>query len=88
MQNARNLGIQTGIGPQITLAALFIGGYFIILISMLSGIISPAEGLRDMTLILIGVLAGEIPRIMAYFFGSTKGSSDKNAFMAAAMNRK
>ena len=52
---------------------------------MLSGMISPALELKDMTLILIGVLAGEIPRIMSFFFGSTKGSSDKNAYMAAAM---
>ena len=35
-------------------------------------------------MILIGVLAGEVPRIMSFFFGSSKSSQDKNQYMAAA----
>ncbi len=85
-QSARDLAVKTGIGPQLTLAALFVGGYFVILVMVLSGWLTPSEGLKDMAMILIGVLAGEVPRIMSFFFGTTKGSSDKNAYLAAAQS--
>lgn len=82
-QSARNMAINTSLTPQIILAAAFIGGYFIILILLLSGVISPADAVRDMALILLGVLAGEVPRIMSFFFGTTKSSGDKNQMIAA-----
>ena len=86
VQHARDFSVKTGIAPQLVLAGLFIGGYFLILISILSGYISPAEGVKDMALILLGVLAGEVPRIMSFFFGSSKSSQDKNVYLAAAQS--
>lgn len=82
VQSARETMVSTSMLPQLSLAGLFVGGYFIILVGVLSGSLTPASSMRDMAMILIGVLTGEVPRIMAFFFGSTKGSSDKNAFIA------
>jgi len=83
VQESRLLAREKGMAPHMTLTALLIGGYFAIFMAVLSGYVSPAEGLKDIALILLGVLAGEVPRIMAWWFGSTNGSSDKNQYMAA-----
>jgi hypothetical protein len=83
VQDSRLLAREKGLAPHMMLTALFIGGYFAIFMAVLSGYVAPAEGLKDMALILLGVLAGEVPRIMSWWFGSTKGSSDKNQYMAA-----
>ena len=48
IQSARVMAVKTGVAPQVTLAALFIGGYFIILIMVLSGYLTPTEALKDM----------------------------------------
>ena len=83
VQDSREHVDRTGVAPHITLTILFVGGYFLIFLAVLSGYMKPAEGLKDMALILLGVLAGEVPRIMAWWFGSTKGSADKNKYMAS-----
>lgn len=36
---------------------------------------------KDALLILLGVLAGSFSNVVGYFFGSSKGSSDKNDFL-------
>ena len=88
VQDAREFAEKTDMKTQTWLAALFIGGYFVVLLFVLSGFIQPAESIHDMALILLGVLAGEVPRIMSFFFGSTKGSSDKNQTIAAMLGLK
>ena len=75
--SARTMATNTTIVPQMVLGTLFIGGYFIILWALLTGQITLAEAVKDMAFILIGVLTGEVPRIMAFFFGSSTGSKSK-----------
>lgn len=36
---------------------------------------------KDALLILLGVMAGSFSNVVGYFFGSSKGSSDKNELM-------
>jgi hypothetical protein len=80
-QSARDMA-KVDMSAQKMLSALFVGGYFLIFISVLSGYLTPQEGMKDMALILLGVLAGEVPRIMAFWFGSSLGSKEKTAVMA------
>jgi len=61
---------------QYALAALVAIGLFWI-VYLLIGKGAPPEN-KDALLILLGVLAGGFTTIVSYFFGSSKGSSDKN----------
>lgn len=65
---------------QYALAAGFILGYFIVLGFLL---INPVpEGNRDAVNILFGILSASVGAVVGYFFGSSKGSSEKNDMLA------
>jgi hypothetical protein len=60
---------------QYALGALVAAGLFWVTYLL---IMSPApESNKDALLILVGVIAGQFANIVGYFFGSSKGSSDK-----------
>lgn len=61
---------------QYGLAAILILGYFVVLWHLLSAAI-PAEN-KDAVNILFGILSGAVGTVVGYFFGSSKGSSEKN----------
>ena len=63
--------------PHVMLTLLFVSGYFVIMGMMLSGHIAIQEGLKDMILLLVGMLTREIPTIMQFWFGSSHGSKKK-----------
>lgn len=63
--------------PQIVLSAIFILGYFGLVFTLFSGHIVIDDSIRDMSNILIGVLSGAFPAIMAFWFGSSHGSKQK-----------
>ena len=44
------------------------------------------ESVKDPLLVLLGVLAGAFKEVIGYFFGSSKGSSDKNDIMQKKQN--
>lgn len=80
--SARQL-FKVNIWPQIILSALFVIGYFSligILIWMMSkdGLQINVQILGILTTVL-GVLTAAIPQIMQFWFGSSKGSKDKDA---------
>ena len=76
-QNARSMA-KVNMWPQIILSALFILGYFIVLFFLLRGEITIAEGLREVVILLLGMLTREIPSIMQFWFGSSHGSKTKS----------
>ena len=66
-----------------------IGGLVIIsllttIIILIYGDISPS--VHDALMILIGVLASAFTAVISYFFGSSKGSSDKNEMLQKGPN--
>lgn len=75
--NARDLA-KTDMRPHVALSALFIGGYFIILWAIITGRIEIMEGVKDMVLLLVGILTREVPTIMQFWFGSSFGSKKKD----------
>lgn len=83
-QGARQL-FNKNIWPQIVLSAIFISGYFVTLYFVLSGLaVSDLDqGLKAVAFTLIGVITGEVPRIMSFWFGSSSGSKEKTQAMAA-----
>ena len=63
--------------PQMTLSFVFVSGYFTTLGMMMAGIwVIPVE-MRDVIILLLGLMTREIPTIMQFWFGSSSGSKDK-----------
>jgi len=71
---------------QYALAAIVVAGIYYITISAFS--IEIPEGNRDAIMILFGVVAGQFANVIGYFFGSSKGSSDKNEIMKSGNGNK
>ena len=72
--------------PQIILSVVFIVGYFAVLTTVHGLIKTPDEEINSQLIAfasgLLGLLTGEIPRIMAFWFGSSSGSKEKTALSA------
>lgn len=64
--------------PQITLSALFVTGYFVIVYFLIASNVKISEA----TIIIIGVITAAIPQILNFWFGSTQGSKDKTNIMS------
>lgn len=80
--SARNREIQVKDRTPKILAYLVTLGFFSMLVFMLFKII-PNEN-RDILNIMLGALGSTFTSIVAYFFGSTKGSEAKSALLAQA----
>lgn len=83
-KNARGMAEKTSLGPQIVLSVLFIGGYFALLFVLFSGQVQIEGTERDIAIVLLGIMTGEIPRIMSFWFGSSQGSKDKDKALTTA----
>lgn len=81
--SARELG-KVNLKPQMILSALFIGGYFAIIIAVLMGSLQTDGTEREYMVALLGVLTAGIPQILAFWFGSTAGSAVKSQLLADA----
>ena len=79
--SARELG-KVNLKPQMILSALFIGGYFAIIIAVLLGALQTDGSEREYMVALLGVLTAGIPQILAFWFGSTAGSAVKSQLLA------
>lgn len=77
---------QVNMWPQIILSVTFIVGYFTVLTTVHGLIKTPDEEINSQLIAfasgLLGLLTGEIPRIMAFWFGSSSGSKEKTAMAA------
>ncbi len=86
--NAREM-FKTNSLPQIVLSALFVIGYFIVTGMLAYYAVKLSEGselnplLFGMLSTVIGVLTAAIPQILNFWFGSSKGSQDKNQMIKA-----
>jgi len=82
--SARDLAKSKGIYFQAFLTSVFIGGYFG-LFWLFFASSAPETVLNDWQRgqvgVLIGVLTGAIPQLLAFWFGSSKSSSDKTHLM-------
>jgi len=80
--SARKLAIAKGSGFQAFLTIVFMAGYFSLFYLFFSGVeMVLNDWQRGQVGILIGVLTAAIPQLMAFWFGSSKGSADKNAML-------
>ena len=61
------------------LGALVAIGLFVVIYLLIR--IATPTGNKDALLILLGVLAGAFTSVVSYFFGSSKGSADKNELL-------
>lgn len=61
---------------QYGLGAIIAIGLYLIIYGLLK--IEIPQGNRDAMMILLGVAGGQFANVVGYFFGSSKGSSDKN----------
>jgi len=80
---------KVNIWPQVILSAIFVGGYFAILWALFAQLRGGALGevpdwVLGLSTTLLGVLTGEVPRIMAFWFGSSLGSKEKTRALAKA----
>lgn len=78
--SARDMG-KVNLKPQMYLSALFIGGYFLIIVAVLAGIMNVDGNEREYLVALLGVLTAGIPQILAFWFGSTAGSAVKSSLL-------
>lgn len=67
--------------PQIVLSALFVIGYFSILISLGFGFFTLDSAAKDTLILLLGIMTREMPTIMQFWFGSSFGSKSKTEKM-------
>jgi hypothetical protein len=70
--------------PQVIFSTLFIGGYFIILGFYLTGRVTIAAEMKDTATVLIGIMSASVTAIMGFWFGSSFGSREKTAALAAS----
>lgn len=61
------------------LAGLFVIGYFI-LIGLILTMVIPEQN-KDIALMLFGTLTAGVSLILGYFFGSSRGSEEKNKLL-------
>jgi hypothetical protein len=70
--------------PQITITTLYITGYFVMTWCFITGRVSIPGEHKDMVTMLIGMLTTAIPSILGFWFGSSFGSREKTAALAAS----
>lgn len=70
-KSARNMASTTSLWPQATLSAIFIGGFLSLLWVLFSGAISLDESVKDIALIMLGVLASGVTVILKFWFGGS-----------------
>ena len=83
VQSARAL-FSVNYWPQMILSALFVGGYFIILSLYITGHVMIEATLKDTVTVLIGIMSASVTGIMGFWFGSSFGSREKTAALAAS----
>lgn len=83
VQSARSL-FAVNYWPQMTLSALFIGGYFAIMYAYIGGKVAIAPEIKDTVTVLIGIMSASVTAIMGFWFGSSFGSREKTAALAAS----
>lgn len=90
--NAREL-FKQNIWPQILLSALFVVGYFVVtgLLTYYAVNFNPEQQINQLLFgalgTVLGVLTAAIPQILNFWFGSSRGSQEKNQMFAHQRNQ-
>lgn len=72
---------------QYVIAAFIITGFFGVLLVMMTTDIEISAQFDKPFSLLIGALIGNFATVVGYFFGSSKGSSDKNETIKKAIEK-
>lgn len=70
--------------PQVILSAVFVVGYFGLLLAWMGGALTLPETGHDLFVGLIAVLGAGVTQVLNFWFGSSHGSAQKNAYMKGA----
>lgn len=81
-KDARLMARETGTTPQLVLTALFLAIYAGLLAAFFSLDFELNDWQRGQVGILIGVVTSAVVQIINFWFGSSKGSKDKNLLMS------
>lgn len=76
-QSARDMAISTSLRPQITLALIYTGGYFGVMLGLMTNSLVIPEGNEQLMAGLIGVLTAGQVKVLDFFLGSSAGSKMK-----------
>lgn len=87
VQNARSREVELAKAgksnsPLYVLAAAVVVGFFAIVFVLLFKSAVIPDGSREVAFLLVGTLSTAFGAVIQYFFGSSKGSADKTAFLA------
>ncbi len=74
--------------PMYILASLIVVGFFILMCILIFKTTAIPEGTKEIAYILVGTLSANFGQVCQYFFGSSKGSNDKNKFLSSNMSFK
>lgn len=79
--SARSKEERTGDKTPAILAGVFIFSYIIFIVVILWKGVPQEGGTKEVILILTGIMGASITQILNYYFGSSKGSSDKTKML-------
>lgn len=83
-QSARQM-FSVNIWPQTIAGAMFVGGYFATLGLVLTGSVKTPPEWQPVLMTLLGMLGAGVTQVLAWLYGSTLGSREKTAALAASM---
>lgn len=86
--SARRLAIATTLIPQLVLSTLFVVGYFALCWALLSKQIEIAESMRDIFVVLVGVLTAGVSQILNFWLGTSAGSKNKDNILDRVVNHR
>lgn len=72
--------------PQVVLSIIFVTGFFIVLYYVTIGKLTIDPAVRDILMMLMGLLVREMTTIMQFWFGSSRGSQEKAESMINQIN--
>lgn len=82
--SARGLAKEKGIWPQVVLSSIYTAAYFAVLYFFMTGQVVVPDSQSILFGSLIGILTAAQLQILNFWFGSSSGSKEKTAALAAA----
>jgi len=76
--NARSMGINTTLVPQMIISVIFITAFAVILYTAFTGLTEMEETQKTIVNILLGILSAGVVQVMNFWFGSSSGSKEKD----------
>lgn len=86
-ESAREMAMARGLKMQGAISTVVLGGYFVILGLFFRGEVNINPDMQPAFLLLMGVLTASVPQILSFWFGSSRGSKEKDDAVAALVHR-